>query len=343
MYLFELFNDNTTAQDAPPLLPVFGSDATPPMQTLDKLGLDGDGVLSWAAVCSTIIGQPAALYREVRGLIAVAPNPQLSTKYAIDALVNRNYYKYKAMRDIIGAEYDPLANYDMTEHTTVNYTGGQTTNNTQTTDSIDTHTESAATDSTTYGGTTSTTAVDEVTDSTDTPQTLVTTQRGAAKTTETTAAATTTETNERDVYGYDAPATGQHDTKDTRTLTAPEQTTTQSADAVTDTVSTDAVTVTSHLGARNATVTDNEHTDTINRGERSTRDTHNAGDTSTTTEYNNRVDTTEINRTGNIGVTTSQQLLMSELELRRATEYINVLATDILNALTIGVYGLGGM
>ena len=46
---------------------------------------------------------------------------------------------------------------------------------------------------------------------------------------------------------------------------------------------------------------------------------------------------------GNIGVTTSQQLLMSEMQLRRATEYINTLANDVINALTVGVYGLGGL
>lgn len=341
MYLFELFDDSGPI----PVLPIFGA-ADVPYNTLDKLGLDApaaDNMLTWGTVCATIIGQPVSLYREVRPIISESPNPQLATKYAIDALTNRNFYKYRAMRDIIAADYDPIANYDMRETSTTRYNGGQTVSNTQTTDTVSVHSENAATDTTVYGATTNTTAVDAAVDTSQTPQTTVTTNRGATTGKEITAAATTTEEMSHDVFGYNSPSAAQAESKDTKTLTAPEQTTTQTTDAATDTVTTNAVTVTNNLGARNATVSDAEHTDTVNHGERSTRDTHHAGDTAETMTYNDRNDVTTVERSGNIGVTTSQQLLMSELQLRRATEYINILATDIVNALTIGVYGLGGM
>ena len=335
MYLFELFDDNLQ-------LPAMAT-------TITKLGLtapldvrDGD-ILTWKTVCDTIVGMPNSIYRDVRPIISAALDAGTAAKYVIDALVNRNFYKYRAMRDIIAAEYDPIANYDMTEKTTVTYTGGQTTNNTQNTDDVVTRHENAATDSITYGEQANTTTVGAATDTTTTPETATTTQRGATTETATTAAAVTTETTQRDVYGYDAPQAGQIDGKDTRTLNAPEQTATTRADAVTDTVTTNEITVTNNSGERNATALTGEHTDTTNTGERETRETRRAGDTVSETTYNNRQDTTELKRTGNIGVTTSQQLLQSELTLRAATEYINTLATDIVNALTLGVYGLGGM
>lgn len=341
MYLFELFDDSGGS----PVLPIFGAGDTP-YNTLDKLGLDApaaDNMLTWDTVCATIIGQPMSLYREVRPIISESPNPQLTAKYVINALANRHYYGYRAMRDIIAADYDPIANYDMRETSTTTYNGGQTVNNTQTTDSVTTHIEDAATDMTEYGATTNTTTAAAVIDTSETPQTTVTTNRGATNGTATTAAATTTEETRRDVYGYNSPATAQPESTDTKTLTAPEQTTTQTTDAATDSVVTDAVTITSNLGERSVTATDAEHTDTTTRGARKTQDTQRAGDTATETTYNNRSDVTELTRTGNIGVTTSQQLLLSELQLRRATEYINTLATDIVNALTVGIYGLGGI
>lgn len=340
MYLFELFDDSGDS----PVLPIFGAADVP--NTLDSLGLNApaaDNMLTWATVCDTIIGQPNSLYREVRPIISESPNPQLTAKYVINALANRNFYGYRAMRDIIAADYNPIANYDMTEKSTITYNGGQKVSNTQITDSIITHTEDAATDTTEYGATTNTTTAAAVVDTSETPQTTVTTNRGATNGTATTAAATTTEEMRRDVYGYNSPATAQPESTDTKTLTAPEQTTTQTTDAATDSVVTDAVTITSNLGERSVTEAGALHTDTTTRGARKTQDTNRAGDTATETTYNNRSDVTELTRSGNIGVTTSQQLLLSELQLRRATEYINTLATDIVNALTVGIYGLGGL
>ena len=341
VYLFELFDESGDS----PVLPIFGAGDVP-YNTLAKLGLDApaaDNMLTWDTVCATIIGQPMSLYREVRPIISESPNPQLTVKYVINALANRHYYGYRAMRDIIAADYNPIANYDMRETSTTTYNGGQTVNNTQTTDTTASHTEDAATDSTEYGATTNTTTAAAVTDTSETPQTTVTTNRGATNGTATTAAATTTEETRRDVYGYNSPAAAQPESTDTKTLTAPEQTTTQTTDAATDSVVTDAVTVTNNLGARSVTAADAEHTDTTTRGKRATNDTFRAGDTTTETTYNNRSDVTQLTRSGNIGVTTSQQLLLSELQLRRATEYINTLATDIVNALTVGIYGLGGI
>ena len=349
MYLFELFDGGEHLIPTPnPKLPIFS--AEPPMNTIIKLGLTGEpmaGVpqnfLTWDTVCNTIIATPNALYREVRPIIANAPMINNAVAFAIDALANRKYAEYRAMRKTMTIDYNPLENYNMTETTTTTYNGGQTVNNSQTTDTTASHIEDAATDSTEYGATKTTTTVGAATDSTKTPQTLTSTKHGATSGTAKVAAATTTEETAHDVYGYNSPATAQAESKDTRTLTAPEQQTTTTAAEFTDTVTTNEITVTNNIGGRNATAADDKHTDTTTRGQRSTNDTYRAGDTTTETTFNNRSDVTEVSRSGNIGVTTSQQLLMSEMQLRRATEYINTLANDVINALTVGVYGLGGL
>lgn len=383
MYLFELFDDPKSELGFP-RLPVFGPEAPPPFQTLVKLGIGNNAVygypiLHWDAVCNAIIGIPNALYREVRPVIADAPDPSLATKYAIDALSNRNFFKYHALLTSAKAEYDPLSNYDMTERTTITYNGGEITSNTQTTDSITTHLESAVTDTTEYGGinrtvtaagaadTTEYGAAEQTTtqrggtDTTSTPAQTTTTERGAANTTTTTAAATTTEQTAHNVYGYDSASTASPDSTDIRTLTAPEQTTRQAADAVTDVTTVAALEVTSvrggdlitaaagehtdtvTYGERSGTEATTAHTDTVNLGERTTRDTHRAGDITTQKAFSERSDVTELSRKGNIGVTTSQQLLKSEIDLRAATEYIDILARDIINVLTVGIYGMGGL
>ena len=349
MYLFELFDGGEQLIPTPnPKLPIFSNE--PPMNTILKLGLTGEPIvgvpqnfLTWDTVCNTIIATPNALYREVRPIIANAPMINNAVAFAIDALANRKYAEYRAMRKTLTIDYNPLENYNMTETTTTKYNGGQTVNNSQTTDTTSSHTEDAATDSTEYGATKTTTTVGAATDSTKTPQTLTSTKHGATSGTEKVAAAVTTEETAHDVYGYNSPATAQAESKDTRTLTAPEQQTTTTAAEFTDTVTTNEITVTNNIGGRNATAADDKHTDTTTRGQRSTNDTFRAGDTKTETTYNNRSDVTEVSRSGNIGVTTSQQLLMSEMQLRRATEYINTLANDVINALTVGVYGLGGL
>ena len=338
MYLFELFDE----AEPVPLLPIFDG-GTAPFNTLEALGLSADNILSWANVCAAIIGQGLPLYRDVRSIIADTPDPKTTTRFVLNALSLRNYYKYKAYRDAILSDYDPIANYDMRETTTTTYNGEQTTSTTQTTDSITSHTEEAATDSTKFGATTTTTTVDAAEDSVDTPKTTTTNTRGATRGTSTTAAATTTEALTRDVYGYNSPAQAQPETAETKTTNAPEQTTTQTTDAATDTATTEAFTVTNNIGARKAIEGNAEHTDTTTRGARTTRDTQRDGDRQTTTAFNNRQDVTQVTRAGNIGVTTSQQLLLSEIQLKKATEYINILATDIINALTIGVYGMGGL
>ena len=349
MYLFELFDGGEEFITTPnPKLPIFSDQ--PPMNTIQKLGLTGEPIvgapdmyLSWDTVCNTIIATPNALYREVRPIIANAPLVHKAAAFAIDALANRKYAEYRAMRKTLTSDYNPLENYNMTETTTTTYNGGQVVNNSQTTDTTSSHTEDAATDSTEYGATKTTTTADAATDSTKTPQTLTSTKHGATSGTEKVAAAVATEETAHDVYGYNSPATAQAESKDTRTVTNPEQQTTTTAAEFTDTVTTNEITVTNNIGGRNVTAADDKHTDTTTRGQRSTNDTFRAGDTTTETTFNNRSDVTAVTRSGNIGVTTSQQLLMSEMQLRRATEYINTLANDVINALTVGVYGLGGL
>lgn len=78
--------------------------------------------------------------------------------------------------------------------------------------------------------------------------------------------------------------------------------------------------------AHTDTVTIDEHTDTLTEGAKS--DTLTEG---------SRTDTHTLTRTGNIGVTTSQQMLESELALRKYDFYKNIYE-DIDSLLTLKVY-----
>ena len=71
----------------------------------------------------------------------------------------------------------------------------------------------------------------------------------------------------------------------------------------------------------------NSYADNITNGERN--DTH----TLTETEQNART----LTRKGNIGVTTSQQMIISEREVANF-EFIKIVAKDIINNITIGVW-----
>ena len=73
--------------------------------------------------------------------------------------------------------------------------------------------------------------------------------------------------------------------------------------------------------------TSNSYADNITNGERN--DTH----TLTETEQNART----LTRKGNIGVTTSQQMIMSEREVANF-EFMRIVAKDIVNNITIGVW-----
>lgn len=54
--------------------------------------------------------------------------------------------------------------------------------------------------------------------------------------------------------------------------------------------------------------------------------------------YNNEIGAHTLHRHGNIGVTTSQQMLQSEIELRR-THYFDIIMSDVDSILTIPFWG----
>lgn len=139
-------------------------------------------------------------------------------------------------------------------------------------------------------------------DSTTTPETT---------TTAVSQAATATNTTERDVVGFDTADAYKHEYKDTTTAAEPERTTTTTESAVTA---------------------------TTDYGARSTTETYTAADRTTTTTFNDRTDSTTVNRHGNIGVTTSQQLLESELVLRAKLNLADRIADDILSELCVANY-----
>lgn len=172
------------------------------------------------------------------------------------------------------------------------------------------------------------------------------------------------QTTENDIYGYDSDTAGKdsksvvtvnQDVIDTRTddltqtlVHGQKDTETQDlAEATTyghtDTETLNTVDTTGYGKTDTRTV---DLTDTTNYG----KDTSESVDTTDTTTYNNNVDVTKNNTTtdtgtiehktvrqGNIGVTTTQQMITEELQLRKEMFYERVFS-DIDRYLTIGIY-----
>lgn len=131
------------------------------------------------------------------------------------------------------------------------------------------------------------------------------------------AAAQTTASTQHDVVGFDGEAADfKPESRDTSTNTTPELTTT---------TTTQALEQTTDYGARTST------------------EQFTAGDRQATTSFDGRTDTTTLHRHGNIGVTTSQQLIESELILRAKLNLAERVARDILAGLCIANYNFSDL
>ena len=254
--------------------------------------------------------------------------------------------------------YNPIQNYDMTEtmtddetvteygrvHTREdNLTHAKTGTETDTPNTTETRTDNlthAKTGTEAYVTDNTETRTDNLTDGT--TKTDTTTHN----TTETNTPNITNETD-RDVYGFNSStATGDNETTSTTTGT---DTTTKTG---TDTVGTSGTET--HTGTQ-TTDTDKEETTTYNTRETETgtqqsvktgteQTTYNTQDrdTGTVTDRDSGEDTHirnyELHRSGNIGVTTSQQMIQSERDLWKWNFFYDVVFPDIDKALTLCIY-----
>ena len=248
--------------------------------------------------------------------------------------------KWARLWSALEIEYNPLQNYNMTESETTNEVtdNDQTHTGTDTTQMTGTDTvANSGTDTTTHTGTDTTansgtdtttrTGTDTVansgTDTTTHTGTDTTVDSGSDSTTHTgTNTVIHTGSNENEVSAFNSSSYQDNqkntiDTEDEETRDTEDETTYGKHE--TETVNLSDAT----LHGKTETETRNM-TDTV---------THNTADTTDQTRDIER----ELTRSGNIGVTTSQQMLQSEIELRKWLYYQSVF-NDIDTILTLSIY-----
>lgn len=233
-------------------------------------------------------------------------NPSIIQNIIVN-LYNANKYKYETLYNTTLLKYEPLQNYDRTEE-------------------ITDKTERNGTDNVTFGSRTDTSTTNNTTnigaqDNTNTDN--ETTKIGTINTvTNSTTSKKGSESNEKEVAPYDTE-TYYNQEKNTLNFTnrTDENTSTTTTDARTDTRTNNS---TEKLGAREDTTnsstsnTFGEHTDATSRNE-------------------NETYTHKSHMYGNVGVTTSQQMLESEREIAYFN-FLSIVAHDIIKLIAICIY-----
>lgn len=233
-------------------------------------------------------------------------NPNIIQNIIVN-LYNANKYKYETLYNTTLLKYEPLQNYDRTEE-------------------IKDSTERTGNNDTTFGSRTDTSTIDNTTnigaqDNTNTDN--ETTKIGIINTvTNSTTSKKGSESNEKEVAPYDTE-TYYNQEKNTLSFTnrTDENTSTTKTDARTDTRTNNS---TEKIGARKDTTesstsnTFGEHTDSTSKNE-------------------NETYTHKSHMYGNIGVTTSQQMLESEREVAYFN-FVSIVAHDIIKLIAICIY-----
>ena len=263
----------------------------------------------------------------------------------LETMYSQNWQKLYAT---LNFEYDPISNYDMTERsedsrkvnettedtntTSVKYNESLTADNTQTRDLKVTDTGTVTTaDDTETSGTNDLIKGGTVKDDT------TKTENTTTNTTE-----NTTNSGNDNVFGYNStsavPSASTSDTGETKTNTAGENTETGSSTTTYDT--TDRTTTSETV---NKSVDENRELESTDTGTITTESTDSKNGTSNTQNTNNSTKTSTdtnthtLTRKGNIGVTTSQQMIQSERDLW-AFQFYDRVFSDIDKMLTIPVY-----
>lgn len=236
----------------------------------------------------------------------VLKNPSIIQNIIIN-LYNANKYKYETLYNTTLLKYEPLQNYDKTEEVTDN------TERTGTNDTIfGSRTDNSTTNNTTNIGAQDNTNKDDET-----------TKIGVINTeTNSSTSKKGSESNEKEVAPYDSE-TYYNQEKDTLSFTNRSDTNNSktTTDARTDTRTNNS---TEKIGARKDTTnsstsnTFGEHTDATSRNE-------------------NETYTHKSHMYGNIGVTTSQQMLESEREVAYFN-FVSIVAHDIIKLIAICIY-----
>ena len=236
----------------------------------------------------------------------VTNNPSI-LQNAIVNWYNSHKYQYETLYKTTLLKYEPLQNYNRTEE-------------------IEDTTNKTGTDDTTFGSRTDTSTTNNTTnigaqDNTNTDN--ETTKIGTINTeTNSSTSKKGSESNEKEVAPYDAE-TYYNQEKDTLSFTNRTDTNTSvtTTDARTDTRTNNS---TEKIGAR------------IDTTESSTSNTF-GGHTDATSRNENETYTHTSHMYGNIGVTTSQQMLESEREVAYFN-FVSIVAHDIIKLIAICIY-----
>ena len=233
-------------------------------------------------------------------------NPSIIQNIIVN-LYNANKYKYETLYNTTLLKYEPLQNYDRTEE-------------------ITDKTERIGTDDTTFGSRTDTSTANNTTNigaQDNTNKDEETTKIGAINTeTNSSTSKKGSESNEKEVAPYDSENYYKQE-KDTLSFTNRSDTnnSTTKTNARTDTRTN---TITEKVGARKDTT------------ESSTSNTF-GGHTDATSINENETYTHKSHMYGNIGVTTSQQMLESEREVAYFN-FVSIVAHDIIKLIAICIY-----
>lgn len=237
---------------------------------------------------------------------SVLENPSIIQNIIVN-LYNANKYKYETLYNTTLLKYEPLQNYDRTEEVTDN-------------------TERTGTDDTTFGSRIDTSTTNNTTnigaqDNTNTDN--ETTKIGTINTeTNSTTSKKGSESNEKKVAPYD---TENYYNQEKDTLSFTDRTDTNKSatttDARTDTRTNNS---TEKIGARE----DTTNSSTLNNF---------GGHTDSTSKNENETYTHKSHMYGNIGVTTSQQMLESEREVAYFN-FVSIVAHDIIKLIAICIY-----
>ena len=238
-------------------------------------------------------------------------------------LINVRKYKYTRLYDTTLLEYNPIENYSMTEEWT------------DTTSASGTKTDDLGAYSDTTSGTDTNTITDAKTEKIGTYEDAITstTTNDIAKMTTTTKNDTTntgSETHERKVAPFDSDTYSEQElntdtfkdrknSTNTETIVSPHTDTTTKRDTTTG-------------GARENSYTTST-TDALEHGM-----SHNISSRSNSyTDESSGTTTHKFTRSGNIGVTTSQQMLESERDIA-LFNFIGIVAHDIIKSICICIY-----
>ena len=261
---------------------------------------------------------------QIRPLIEDALKTDVNViRKRVTNLINVGKYKYSKLYETTLLNYNPIENYSMTEEgtdttsasgTKTDDLGGysDTTSGTDTTTVTDSKTEKIGA----YEDTSNSVSSDEI-DKLTTNTTSATTNAGS-------------ETHERKVAPFDSDAYAEQELNtdtfkdrrnvtDTETIVSPHTDTTTKRETVAG-------------GARENSYTTNT-TDSLQHGM-----THNISSHSNLyTDESKGTTTHKFTRSGNIGVTTSQQMLESERDIAMFN-FIGIVAHDIIKSICICIY-----